>query len=132
MGFLQDIVLEDPALSSVSQTSDSCNDDSSPGLTNAINKEQKRDACAADGASSVLVDASMEDPTVMNEVSEQITTAMVDLQVEENASGFETTVSEQHPLSVEEIDRLLDKCLLQALHTTVKDKDLPVPGSILW
>lgn len=90
------------------------------------------DASSTDGASSVLDSVSVEDPTVMNGVGEHITTAMADLQVEESASGVESTVGEQHPLSVEDIDILLNKCLLQALHTTVKDKDLPIPGSILW
>ncbi|GAQ79177.1 eukaryotic translation initiation factor SUI1 family protein [Klebsormidium nitens] len=32
----------------------------------------------------------------------------------------------------EEMDRLLDECLLQALYTTVKDKDLPMPAGNLW
>jgi translation initiation factor 2D len=39
---------------------------------------------------------------------------------------------EEHVMTVEEIDALLDKCLLQALHTSVKDKDLPIPASTLW
>ncbi|KAJ0085815.1 hypothetical protein Patl1_07118 [Pistacia atlantica] len=40
--------------------------------------------------------------------------------------------AELHVLSTEDVDAHLDKCLLQALHTTVKDKDLPIPGSTLW
>lgn len=36
------------------------------------------------------------------------------------------------PITVEEMDLLLDKCLLQALHMTVKENDLPMPGSTLW
>lgn len=122
-GFLQDIVLEDPVLSTV-QTSDSCDDDDSVKLTNVIDKEHMPYATTADGASP-----SLEDPTVMTGVGEQITTAMVDLQVEENELSVESSVLS---LSVEDMDMLLDKCLLQALHTTVKDKDLPIPGSILW
>jgi len=35
-------------------------------------------------------------------------------------------------LTTEEIDSLLDKCLLQALYTSIKEKDLPMPGSTLW
>ncbi|KAH6763891.1 eukaryotic translation initiation factor SUI1 family protein [Perilla frutescens var. hirtella] len=125
-GFLEDVVFEDPALFSAGPTSDSCEDDSSVGQTSAINNEYKGDACPADGA------APNEEPTIANETSEQITRAMVDLQVVENASGSESNVDDQHPLSVEDVDSLLDKCLLQALHTTVKDKDLPILGSILW
>lgn len=132
VGFLQDIVLEDPTLSSTGQTNDSCDDNTLMGLANAINKEQMTDASAIDGASSVPDAGSMEDTTLMNGVGEQLNTMMVDLQVEENVSCVESTVSEQHPSSVEDIDMLLDKCLLQALHTTVKDKDLPILGSILW
>lgn len=129
---MQDVVLEDPSLPSTGQNSDKCDDDSSVGQRNALNKEHIPDAGTADGASSVLDSVSMEDPTAINDTSEQVTTAVVGLQVEENASGTESNVSEHHPLSVEDIDMLLDKCLLQALHTMVKDKDLPIPGSVLW
>ncbi|KAG8378557.1 hypothetical protein BUALT_Bualt08G0149300 [Buddleja alternifolia] len=127
-GFFEDVVYEDPALFSAGQVSDSCEDDSSVGQRNAINNEHIVDASAASGIDS----ASTEDSAVPNEVSEQITSAMVDLQVMENASGTESNVDDQHSLSVEDVDLLLDKCLLQALHTTVKDKDLPMPGSTLW
>ncbi|XP_051124047.1 uncharacterized protein LOC127246621 [Andrographis paniculata] len=129
-GFLQDIVLEDPALSSPVKTSDSCDDDSLVKLTNVI--EHMPEASTTDGASTIPDYADMEDPIVMNGVSEQITTAMVDLKFEESGLCVGSSLSEQHPLSVEDMDMLLDKCLLQALHTTVKDKDLPIPGSILW
>ncbi|KAL0456274.1 UNVERIFIED_CONTAM: Eukaryotic translation initiation factor 2D [Sesamum latifolium] len=131
-GFLEDVVFEDPALYSASQASDSCQDDTSAGQTNAISNEHIGDSSAADGTPSVLDSASAEDTSVTNEVSEQITAAMVDLQVVEDAAGIESNVDDQHLLSVEDVDALLDKCLLQALHTTVKDKDLPMPGSILW
>lgn len=125
-------MLEDPALSSPVKTSDSCDDDSSVKLTNVINKEDMPEASTTDGASTIPDYADMEDPIVMDGVSEQITTAMVDLKFEESGLCVESSLSEQHPLSVEDMDMLLDKCLLQALHTTVKDKDLPIPGSILW
>lgn len=131
-GFLEDVVFEDPALFSAGQASDSYEDDLSVGQTNAINNEYMGDASSADGTLSVVDSASTEDPAVKNEVSEQIMAAMVDLQVMENASGTESNVDEQHSLSVEDVDVLLDKCLLQALHTTVKDKDLPMLGSVLW
>lgn len=131
-GFLEDVVFEDPALFSAAQASDSCEDDSSVGQTNAINNEHMGDAGVADGPPSISDSASTGDPAVTNEVSEQITAAMVDLQVVENAPGIESNVDDQHSLSVEDVDMLLDKCLLQALHTTVKEKDLPMPGSVLW
>ncbi|KAI3464254.1 hypothetical protein Pfo_020917 [Paulownia fortunei] len=131
-GFLEDVVFEDPALLSAGQASDSCEDGFSVGQTNAINSEYMRDASAADGTPSILDSATTEDPNATNKVSEQITTVMVDLHVMENASSIESNVDDQHPLSVEDVDVLLDKCLLQALHTTVKDKDFPMPGSVLW
>ncbi|GFQ05798.1 eukaryotic translation initiation factor 2d [Phtheirospermum japonicum] len=122
-GFFEDAVFEDPAIISAGQASESCEDA----------KEEIGDANAADETRSALDNASTEDQSAKNEVSEQITTAMFDLQVTENASGVESSnVDDQPPLSVEDVDVLLDKCLLQALHTTVKDKDLPMPGSVLW
>ncbi|KAL0351246.1 UNVERIFIED_CONTAM: Eukaryotic translation initiation factor 2D [Sesamum calycinum] len=131
-GFLEDVVFEDPAFCSASQASDLCQDDSSAGQTNAISNEHIGDSSSADGTPSIPYSASVEDTGATDEVSEQITTAMVDLQVVEDAAGIESNVDDQHLLSVEDVDALLDKCLLQALHTTVKDKDLPMPGSILW
>ena len=47
-------------------------------------------------------------------------------------SGSPNDPNDQHTLSTSDVDLLLDKCLLQALHTTLKDKDLPIPGSTLW
>lgn len=117
-GFYENVVFEDPALLTAGQASDSCENDHM--------------GDAADGALSILDTVREEENTVTNEVSEQITTSMADLQVVENASGSESQADDQHPLSVEDVDLLLDKCLLQALHTTVKDKDLPMPGSTLW
>ncbi|KAK6116717.1 hypothetical protein DH2020_049537 [Rehmannia glutinosa] len=131
-GFFEDAVFEDPALFSAGQASGSCEDGFSVGQTDAINNEYMGGASAADGIPLIPDSAATEDPIVKNEASEQITTAMVDLQVTENASGIESNVDDQNPLSVEDVDVLLDKCLLQALHTTVKDKDLPMPGSVLW
>ncbi|KAL8060040.1 hypothetical protein ABFX02_03G127400 [Erythranthe guttata] len=131
-GFFEDAVFEDPALISGGQASDSCEDHLLVGQTNAINDEFMGDDSAADGAPSILDSSSAEEPIVTKEASEQITTAMADLQVKDDTSGIESNVDDQPLLSVEDVDTLLDKCLLQALHTTVKDKDLPIPGSILW
>ncbi|PIN11625.1 Filamentous baseplate protein Ligatin, contains PUA domain [Handroanthus impetiginosus] len=131
-GFFEDVVFGDPALSSAAQASDSCEDDSSVAQRDATNTENMEDASAADGTPSIVDSASAEDPTVTNEVSEEITTTMADLQVVENSSSTDSHVDDQQSLSVNDVDALLDKCLLQALHTTVKDKDLPMPGSVLW
>lgn len=131
-GFFEDVVFEDPALFSSSLASNSCEDDSAPGQTEAIINECMGDALQSDGTAPTLDSAPKCDPTEADGVGAQITSAMVDLQVVENASVSESNVDEQHPLSVEDVDSLLDKCLLQALHTTVKDTDLPMLGSILW
>ncbi|XP_057793781.1 uncharacterized protein LOC131010327 [Salvia miltiorrhiza] len=131
-GFLEDVVFEDPALYSAGQASDSFEDNSSVGQMTAMANESTGDASLADGAAPIFDSAPNTDHTVVNEVGEEINSAMVDLQVAENASGSDSNVDDQHPLSVEDVDSLLDKCLLQALHTTIKDKDLPMLGSILW
>lgn len=131
-GFLEDVVFEDPALYSAGMASDSFEDNSSVGQMTDVTNESTGDAGPADGAAPMFDSAPSTDPTVANEVGEQINSAMVDLRVAENASGSESNADDQHPLSVEDVDSLLNRCLLQALHTTVKDKDLPILGSILW
>lgn len=128
-GFYEDVVFEDPALFSAGKVSNSCEDGLSVGQTSAINNDVGNASDTADGTPLTL---DKEDPSVKNEGGEQLTTAMADLQVTENASGTESNVDGQHQLSVEDVDLLLDKCLLQALHTTIRDKDLPMPGSVLW
>lgn len=128
-GFYEDAVFEDPALYSSGLASDSLEDNSSAGQVTAITNESAGDPGMAEGAATTLA----TEPTAgVNEVSEQINSAMAGLQVVENASGSESIVDDQPQLSVEDVDSLLDRCLLQALHTTVKDKDLPILGSILW
>ncbi|KAL2467558.1 eukaryotic translation initiation factor SUI1 family protein [Forsythia ovata] len=131
-GFLEDVVFEDPALFSRSQASDSCEDDASFGQGNAINNEEVGDAPNVKNIPSILDRTYTEEIVVTNDVTEQISTTMGDIQVMENASEVELNVDDQQSLSVEDVDALLDKCLLQALHTTIMDKDLPMPGSTLW
>ncbi|KAL1533954.1 eukaryotic translation initiation factor 2D-like [Salvia divinorum] len=131
-GFLEDVVFEDPALYSASSASDSFDINSSAGQMTAMTHESTGDASLADGAAPISHSAPDTDHSVVNEGGEQVNSAMADLQVAENASISDSNVDDQHPLSVEDVDSLLDKCLLQALHTTIKDKDLPMLGSILW
>lgn len=54
------------------------------------------------------------------------------LNVSESVSAEKQSDVKDHLAQSNEIDALLDKCFLQALHMTVKDKDLPLSGSILW
>lgn len=122
-GFLEDVVFEDPALILASEVSDSCEGDDGT----SINKEEIGD----------VVDVKDDHvPAYMaNEGTEQLVSSMGDVTITESAAENELNVDnaeDQHPSSVEEVDALLDKCLLQALHTTVKDNDLPIPGSTLW
>lgn len=53
------------------------------------------------------------------------------MKVTENVTADES-IDEQLALSSEDVEAYLDRCFLQALHTTVKDKDLPMPGSTFW
>ncbi|PRQ22346.1 hypothetical protein RchiOBHm_Chr6g0249251 [Rosa chinensis] len=69
---------------------------------------------------------------VRNEIAEEVTANVGDLKLTDDDSADQSTGEDQQPLSAEDVDMLLEKCLLQALHTTVKDKDLPMPGSTLW
>lgn len=130
-GFLEDVVFEDPSLFA-SQTSDSCETDDSIDPQNGINNEEVGEASDVADAHSDLDPASQTHTDLQNDIAEQVVADVGDLKVTENASTDELNVEDQHTLSSEELDALLDKCLLQALHTTVTDKDLPIPGSTLW
>lgn len=109
-GFLEDVVFEDPSLSTTSQQSDA---DPTSDHENGDNRELE-----------VSVDDSNDD--------QQITTDFGDLKVAENDQSDKGTNEDQNTLLIEDVDALLDKCLLQAFYTTLKDKDLPIAGSTLW
>lgn len=112
-GFLEDVVFGDPALSQPPP------DDS---IEIGEESAEEKKELPLDG--DQMVDTTEElsaDVSSMLKVSESTT--------EDDKNEEE---KEEHVMTVEEIDALLDKCLLQALHTTVKDKDLPIPGSTLW
>lgn len=131
-GFLEDVVFEDPALISTSQASDSRENDALVGQGNASNNEEIEDAPNVKNIPSILDPTSTEETVVRTDITEQRVTAMDDMRVVENASEAELNVDNQHSLSAEDVDAILEGCLLQALHTTVLDKDLPMPGSTLW
>lgn len=129
-GFLEDVVFEDPSLSSASQASDSCegvNEASSDPQNDISNKKEGESVDVLD-LTSEANPSSTAQLDVSNDPAEQITANVDDLEVTDE----ESNVKVHHTLSTEDVDALLDKCLLQALHTTVKDKDLPMPGSTLW
>ncbi|RVW60103.1 Eukaryotic translation initiation factor 2D [Vitis vinifera] len=129
-GFLEDVVFEDPSLSSACQASDSCegvNEASSDPQNDISNKKEGESVDVLD-LTSEANPSSTAQLDVSNDPAEQITANVDDLKVTDEESNVEV----HHTLSTEDVDALLDKCLLQALHTTVKDKDLPMPGSTLW
>lgn len=129
-GFLEDVVFEDPALFSACKASDPCEGDIASDQGTAVRNEEfagldylKDDQSARNPASTDVFD-------VKDEENETLSKETGDLKVSDTLD--ESNVEDYHMLSVEEVDALLDKCLLQALHTSVKEKDFPLPGSTLW
>lgn len=130
-GFLDDVVTEDPALSSSIQASSSyeASSDASIDLQNEADNNAGGDTAELH---AILEQRPSSTKEVEDNTAEEVTNKMANVQVSDNVAVDETIVEEQSSLSAEDVDVYLDKCLLQALHTTVKDKDLPLPGSTLW
>ncbi|KAL0801534.1 hypothetical protein Bca101_056710 [Brassica carinata] len=116
-GFWEDVVMEDPAFLA-SGSGEEISEVSAGQQTNTGNEE---DESALETASTSATDAK-------NGTEEE---HMVGSMNELNLAD-DTNTEKQNTLSTEEVDALLDQCLLQALHTTLKEKDLPIPGSTLW
>ncbi|XP_071686397.1 uncharacterized protein [Rutidosis leptorrhynchoides] len=121
-GFLDDVVFGDPSLSTNPQQSNI--DGSSDQENGADNRESEM---VMNGQ-----DASFPDSSSDANVDQQITSDFGELKVTEDAQCDKGTTEDQSTLSAEDVDALLDKCLLQAFYTTLKDKDLPIAGSTLW
>ncbi|KAH9605225.1 hypothetical protein KSS87_012850 [Heliosperma pusillum] len=124
-GFFEDVVMADPSLldSLVSQSGET-------GASNhqtSDNEGEVEPATSSDHGPTSAV--NLDDKS---DVVEQAATELDGLRITENTSSNESRVEEPQSMSIEDVDVLLDSCLLQALHTTVKDKDLPMPGSTLW
>ncbi|XP_076918682.1 uncharacterized protein LOC143579184 [Bidens hawaiensis] len=122
-GFLEDVVFEDPSLLTTSQQSDT--DATSDHGNDADNRESEG---VMNGSEASHPDSSSNMQS-NPDIDQQVTTDFGDLKVTESDKGI---TEEQSMLSVEDVDALLDQCLLQAFYTTVKDKDLPIAGSTLW
>ncbi|KAI4320121.1 hypothetical protein MLD38_033632 [Melastoma candidum] len=126
-GFLEDVVFEDPTFVSTSFQSEVVNDASNCVQYVACDKEADNVVCPPD-----------DEPTgtaiAVGEVdgSMQLNVSLEDLKVTEGSIADLSTSEDQLNLSAKDVDALLDNCLLQALYTSVKDKDLPIPGSTLW
>lgn len=120
-GFMEDVVMEDPAYLA-SGLGEDISDTSAEPKTSTGNEE---DESALETASTSAMDAK-------NDTEKHLTGSMNELNLADDVSANETSTDKQNTLSPEEVDTLLDQCLLQALHTTLKEKDLPIPGSTLW
>ncbi|KAL5778550.1 hypothetical protein ACOSQ2_009287 [Xanthoceras sorbifolium] len=128
-GFLEDMVHEDPALLSSSQVFTS-----SEGAADWSNDTSNEEGGQCVDPSNVISEpnpASVAQNDFQNSTAEEVAADVGDLKLTEDIDADGSNV-EQQLLSTEDVDAHLDKCLLQALHTTVKDKDLPMPGSTLW
>ncbi|KAK1436649.1 hypothetical protein QVD17_02431 [Tagetes erecta] len=122
-GFLEDVVFEDPSLLTTSQQSDT--DVTSDHDNDADNRESEMAMNGTDASHPDSSSNMQSNP----DIDQQVTTDLGDLKVTESDKG---STEEQATLSTEDVDALLDKCLLQAFYTTIKDKDLPIAGSTLW
>ncbi|KAK4285070.1 hypothetical protein QN277_001814 [Acacia crassicarpa] len=131
-GFFEDAVFEDPSISSSFQTSDSTEGDceTSNGQQNSTENNEGVEFQDVNDAPADSVHALTTPNDDANDATNELTVGAGDLKLHDAESVDES--NEQLSLSSSDIDSLLDKCLLQALHTTVKDKDLPMPGSTLW
>ncbi|CAL0303466.1 unnamed protein product [Lupinus luteus] len=130
-GFYEDAVFEDPSLLSLPENSDSTEivGETSivqPNNTGSIEVDGSLDVneLQADSIRALTI------PNDENDTASAITAGVADLKIPDSSPANDP--NDQHSLSTADIDLLLDKCLLQALHTTVKDKELPIPGSTLW
>lgn len=133
-GFLEDVVFEDPAFAALVHVSDECHATSDAPCEQQNEVESKEIGESADTNDVISEPHSslIAEVDSKNDIIEQVTEDASNLKLTENAVADESTTEEQYTLSTADVDAYLDKCLLQALHTTVKDKDLPMPGSTLW
>ncbi|KAE8671034.1 putative serine/threonine-protein kinase cx32 [Hibiscus syriacus] len=129
-GFLEDVVVEDPSLLTSNQPSDS-----SEGATRGsdvpesfIDNENTEEFIDVDHSISDTFSASTQNGS--DKSANKITTDDSDLK-SANVTDMKSDI-DLSSLSIEYVDSHLDICLLQAFHTTIKDKDLPIPGSTLW
>ncbi|CAH2066750.1 unnamed protein product [Thlaspi arvense] len=124
-GFTEDVVMEDPSYLA-SGSGEEISDASGGPQASTGNEEDESADVSNLGPSTSVTDAK-------NGSEEHMAGSMNELNLADDVSANEANNTEkQNTLSPEEVDALLDQCLLQALHTTLKEKDLPIPGSTLW
>lgn len=120
-GFMEDVVMEDPSYLALGSGEDISDPSAGPQMSTG----NEEDESALETASTSATDAK-------NYTEEHMVGSMNELNLADDVSASEANTDKQITLSPEEVDALLDQCLLQALHTTLKEKDLPIPGSTLW
>ncbi|KAI5057282.1 hypothetical protein GOP47_0027297 [Adiantum capillus-veneris] len=134
-GFFGDMVTKDPAYVPrefsemlLDEDASSVDEDSNENGNSIGNKLETKDSVVDSSPAVVAKDNVREEG-----VSKEIEGLAPDLEaVKMDGVADAEAESAEAPMTIEEIDRLLDTCLLQALHTTVKEKDLPMPSSTLW
>lgn len=129
-GFLEDVVFEDPSFVAAPEESDSYTQE-----TCALEEQDDEHNVQPDLVVGSELQSENDDQFQISdkiETSEVMEEALSGLSIADSAPAGPSDEKEQHSLSSEEIDALLDKCLLQALHNSVVEKDLPISGSTLW
>ncbi|WCJ35008.1 eukaryotic translation initiation factor SUI1 family protein [Euphorbia peplus] len=125
-GFYEDVVFEDPVFVSSLYAADSSQ---AASATPSDQHDEDKNNEVGESSDANVVGSEPQQSSVTEFDSqnyiEQVTADVGDMKMEES-------IDEQQTLTVEDVDAYLDRCLLQALHTTVKEKDLPMPGSTLW
>ncbi|KAL3753070.1 hypothetical protein ACJRO7_000465 [Eucalyptus globulus] len=129
-GFLEDMVFEDPAFLSSRQESVACEGPSEVSNDQGDGAEDEDVTVSVDKMNPDSI--QMREMDGRNESSDKIVADIGTLTVADDVSAEGSNVEDQHNFTSADVDALLDKCLLQALFTTIKDKDLPMPGSTLW
>lgn len=129
-GFLEDVVFEDPSFVAAPEESDSYTQE-----TCALEEQDDEHNVQPELVVGSELQSENDDQFQISdkiETSEVMEEALSGLSITDSAPAGPSDEKERHSLSSVEIDALLDKCLLQALHNSVVEKDLPISGSTLW
>lgn len=123
-------MFEDPAFLSSRQESTACE---GPSEVSNDQEDGAEDEDMTESVNEMNPDSiQMRKMDGSTESSDKLVADIGTLTVADDVSTEGSNVEDQHNFTSADVDALLDKCLLQALHTTIKDKDLPMPGSTLW
>lgn len=146
-GFLDGMVVEDPAFTNVSNadevgTGNSLVNEAAGGQTELSESQPLKEGYTGEGKGreAVIETGEAQHHRESQDGREEARASGGDLaedfgelQVNGGEDNRGNDNSAGNPaLTAEDMDALLNKCLLQALRTSVKDKELPIPGSTLW